>query len=690
MPIPSREIPHRLVALALAAALAGCSNNPYPPGESARRVIYTTMGDDPRTLDPSVSYTVNEGEIVDVIYATFFEYNYLKSTFDLELSLGAEDPKREPYAFTVREKNRDVRKTGERYTFRIKRGLRFQDDPCFANGKGREILASDFIYAFRRMADPSVGCPVLSFFEDKILGFADYSKLNRERQKNGKPADFKAPVEGLQLDPSDPYTFRIALNRAYPQLRYLMAMHFTTPLAHEAVEKYGKDLARHPVGSGPFLLAEYTPKRRIVLKRNPNRMREVYPSVGEPEDRAAGLLRDAGKELPLAEEVVFSVVKESLTSWNLFQQGYLDTAAVTQNNFSQVVAQAGTLSPQMKERGVVLRRSQTANIQYFCFNMADPVVGGYEEKKRKLRQAISLAVNAREFINLFSQGLGREAQFLLPPALFGYDASFKNPFRQYDPKLARAKALLKEAGYPGGRDSKGERLTIYFDNANTTPAGRQFNGLIKRQIEALGIRLESRVSRSAVWQDRVDKGQFQFIEYGWYADYPDAENFVFMLYGPNKRPGPNASNYDNPEYNRIFNQVRALDDGPRRLALIKRLRDIAVRDCPWIYLTHDESLSLSHAWAGNIKPRPISNNSLKYRSVDGTRRAAMQRSWNSPLLWPLAAALALGALVLAPSIGALRRRRRRPLRQADQADQADNEAPQVLAGGARGTQEMNR
>ena len=103
-----------------------------------------------------------------------------------------------------------------------------------------------------------------------------------------------------------------------------MTMSFTTPIPHEAPERYGSNFARHPVGSGPYVLDEYCPRLKIVLKINPNRNREVYPSDGMPGDREAGLLKDAGKQLPLADKIVFRILKESLTAWNLFLQGYLD------------------------------------------------------------------------------------------------------------------------------------------------------------------------------------------------------------------------------------------------------------------------------------------------------------------------------------------------------------------------------
>jgi peptide/nickel transport system substrate-binding protein len=657
-----RSRPSLRAALTLGAAalsLAGCSNNPYPRGETARPILYRSMDDDPKSLDPSVSYNAGDARVIDVIYPSYFRYHYLKrAPYALELSLGAEEPRREPYEYHETENGKPVRKRGESWTFRIKRGLRFQDDPCFPGGKGREITAADMLYSFRRMADPSVPCPVRSFFEDKLLGFQAYVEQNRKRKK----ADYEAPVAGLQLDPKDPYTFRILLNQPYPQLRYLMAMHFTTPLAHEAVSKYGKDLARHPVGCGPYVLAEFIPRQRIVLEVNPNRPPEFYPTDGEPEDRQAGFLDDAGKPLPLAEKVVITTIRESITGWNLFLQGYQDGWSVTQENFRQVISQQGQLTPEMQRMGIQLQRVVGLDVGYFIFNMKDPVVGGYTPEKRKLRQAISTAIDAQAFIDLFSQGNGQAAEFLVPPGIAGYEPEYRNPYRRYS--VQRAKQLLAEAGYPGGIDPKTkERLTLYYDNAATSATGRQELGLIARQIEAIGIRMVSRSWRDNVWMDRVDKGQFQVTSYGWIADYPDPENFLFLLYGPNVRPGPNAAAYDNPEYNRLFEQMRAMDDGPERQTILRRMRDIAVEDCPLIYREHSAYMSLSHAWHRNVKAHPLANDALKYRTADGPLRARRQKEWNQPNYWPAVGAVVFLIAGSIPAAAVIQGRRRRRVRR---------------------------
>ncbi|MCC6446052.1 MAG: hypothetical protein IT210_21685 [Armatimonadetes bacterium] len=656
-------IPPSLATALFLLALAGCSNNPYPPGETAGAVLYRSIGDEPKSLDPSFAYDIFTSTIIDVIHPAYFQYHYLKrNPFVLELALGAEMPRREPYAFSVREKGRLVPKTGEAWTFRIKRGVKFQDDPCFPGGKGREVTASDFLFSFRRMADPAVSCPVLSFFEDKIIGLHEYADRNRERARRKELADYRPPISGLKLDPKDPYTFRVYLNQPYPQLRYLMAMHFTSPQAHEALKYYNKEgLARHPVGCGPYRLAEFTPKQRIVLKANPNRRPEYYPAEGEPGDRKAGLLKDAGKPLPMIGTIVYRYVREGITGWNLFLQGYLDEWGVNQTNYQQVISKQGYLSEEMVRKGVRMNREVAANIIYFAFNMDDPVVGGYTPKKRKLRQAISLAMDAGAFIDLFCQGMGRPAEFLIPPGIFGYDPDFRNPYRRYN--VEKAKKLLAEAGYPDGIDPKtGERLTIYYDNAATDAAGRQYVGLVTKQFESIGLRLESRSWRGIVLTDRVDQGKFQFVGSGWFADYPDAENFVFMIYGPNGRPGPNMSNYNNPTYNKLFEKMRAMDDGPERLAVIKRMRAIAVEDCPWIFMRHDEDIGIHYDWLADVKSHPIAYDTVKYLGLESRRRAHLQQEWNQPNLLPVAffvAFLVLGSIPAARAVGQRRHRKAR-------------------------------
>jgi ABC-type transport system substrate-binding protein len=204
---------------------------------------------------------------------------------------------------------------------------------------------------------------------------------------------------------------------------------------------------------------------------------------------------------------VYSFIREEVTGWNLFLQGYQDAWGVTQTNYQQVMSRQGQLSPEMARRGIRLHSDTSPVISYFTFDRRDPVFGGYTPRKRKLRQAISLALDSQAFIDLFSQGRGIAAQFLIPPGIFGYDPHYRNPYRQFDPDLKWAHRLLDEAGYLDGIDPQtGERLMLYFDDAATTPEGRQFTALVVKQIEALGLDVKTQSWRPIIWQDRVTRG----------------------------------------------------------------------------------------------------------------------------------------------------------------------------------------
>ena len=657
-----------LVSLGLAGT--GCSNNPYPPGESETNTLYRVLGDDPKSLDPAFSYTVDEAYVCDLIYPSFYKYHYLKrEPFEIELNIGAEEPTREKIMVTIKDANGKSKQVqGERYTFKLRPDLKFQNDPCFPGGKGRQATAADIVYSFKRMADPKVQCPVAPFFSDKVVGWEDYSKGFPEKDDAGvRKAQYDKEMEGVRVDPNDPLTFTVTLSQPYPQLRYLMAMHFTTPQAREAVEKYGDEFARHPVGCGPYYMSEFQPKQRIVMLANPNRFKAFYPSEGEPEDVKEGLLQDAGKELPLAPKVVFNIIKEATPSWNLFQQGYLDAAGVGTTNYQQVVSPSGGLSPELAKRGAILKKDAQVNVYYCAFNMLDPTWGGLDEKHKKLRQAVSLSIDSKEYIDLLLQGNGVPAQWVLPPSVFGYDPAYKNPLRQSN--IEKAKRLLAEAGYPDGIDPKtGEKLVLNYDNTGITPSGRQQVGILSRMIERTGIKVNSRATRPNVFSDKIQKGQHQFIFYGWFADYPDPENFVFLLYGPNKRPGPNSSNYANPAYDKLFEQMRSMDDSPERQAIILKMRDIATEDCAWIPVYHSVSLSLAYDWLKNNKAHPIANDFNQYRRVDVAKRSASQRAWNQPNFLPILVIGGLLALGTIPAIGVVKQRINRRIRVAEGGD----------------------
>ena len=680
-----------LLGLLGAPLLAGCSNSPYPSADAGKAIIYSELSENPKSLDPSWEYTVSDGEVLANIDDTYLEYQYLdRNPLVLVPSMGARMPFRQETVFTEMVPTLDksgkpvkdahghplshpVTRHGETWTFTIKRGIKFADDACFPGGKGRECTAADFIYSFKRMADPSVNCPILSYVLPHVVGLQQFfdqqlALMTADKAKHRQyTCDLQTPVRGLQVDPHDPYTFRVLLRDKYPQLKYLFAMTFTSPIPHEAVEYYnghGKnDFRKHPVGTGPYYLAEWTENMRLVLKQNPYYHTDRYPSTGAPGDRAKGLLADAGKALPLTPEVVFTIVRQNMVGWTLFQQGYLDEFGVPKETFNKVVAKQGNLTPEMKARGIRLDHATGMDTYYFGFNMNDSEVGGYTPQKRKLRQALSLAFNTQEYLDLTSNGMGIPAQSVLPPGVFGYDPNYKNPYRQTN--LEKAKQLLAEAGYPGGIDPKtGQRLEINYDNAANTPAADQEINLSIKQFNRLGIQMKSRPSTYSAFQDRVNNATVQFFSYGWVADYPDPENFYLLFYSENKAPGPNAANYSNPKVDALYRKMAAMDDTPERLKLIHQMRDIVQEDCPWIFNDHSEYLILRYAWLKNAKSNPVALNTLKYLRIDAGLRERDRAAWNRPAYGVVA--LFFGFLIVSalPATVVIRKRRASSARAA--------------------------
>ncbi|MFN3594197.1 MAG: ABC transporter substrate-binding protein, partial [Thiobacillaceae bacterium] len=467
----------------------------------------------------------------------------------------------------------------------------------------------------------------------------------------------------------------------YPQFIYWLAMPFFAPVPPEAERFYSQPgmaernltLDWQPVGTGPFYLAENDPNRVMILRRNPHYHDDFYPVDGEPGDAEAGLLRDAGRRLPLIEAAVYRLEKEDIPEWAKFLQGYYDASGITSDTFDQAIRIGPDgrpdLSPEMRARDIRLSTAVRASIWYVGFNMLDPVVGGASERARKLRQALSIALDYEEFISIFLNGRGIPAQGPLPPGIFGHregEAGI-NPVvyrwqggRALRRNIAEAKRLLAEAGYPEGREAgNGRPLTLFFDTMASGPEAKSRLDWYRKQFAKLGIQLVIRSTDYNRFQDKMRKGNAQIFEWGWNADYPDPENFLFLLYGPNRKAGANgenAANYENPEYDRLFRQMKDMANGPARQRVIDAMVDILRHDAPWVFAYHPQSYGLRHAWVANVKPNLMANNTLKYRRVDPAARVAYQMRWNRPVWWPVGLLLAFVAAAVIPAAVAYRRR----------------------------------
>lgn len=714
--------PWALVACLVLLA-AGCSeipwNNPYRPAETVGPVFFSSFSERPKHLDPARSYSANEWAFISQVYEPLLQYHFLRRPYELVPLTAAAMPEVIHYGhdgarLDAEAAAADVAYTD--YTVRISPGILYQPHPALArhedgsyvywpiredhlervNSLGefelsgtRELVAADYVYQIKRLAFPPNHSPVASLMAEHIRGFAAFAEESARRyaelgaESGDRPwLDLRQlEMEGVEL--IDRYSFRVRIENKYPQFIYWLAMNFFAPMPWEAERFYQQpgmaekniNLHWYPIGTGPFMLTENNPNLRMVLERNPNFRGEPYPADGTDQDQAEGLLSDAGRPMPFIDRAVYALEKEAIPRWNKFLQGYYDNSGIGSDSFDQAVqfssAGEASLTEAMQAKGISLLTAVETSIFYTGFNMLDPVVGGDTERARLLRQAIAVAVDFEEFVAIFRNGRGEVAQGPLPPGIFGHEpgADGINPVthewrdgRAMRRDIAHARQLLERAGYADGRDpATGGPLTLYYDTAASGPDSKAMLQWYRKQLAKLGIELVIRATDYNRFQDKMAKGTAQIFSWGWNADYPDPENFMFLLYGPNGKvahKGENAANFAHPEFDRLFVQMKDMENGPERQQMIRQMIWILQHESPWLFGFYPKAFSLHHAWYRNARPHLMANNTLKYRAVDGTERADAQRAWNRPVLWPLGLLVVLLVLSVVPAVRAYRARER--------------------------------
>jgi ABC-type transport system substrate-binding protein len=699
------------VALACAVLAAGCGvvNEPVSHEDLARNILFTAYGETPKHLDSVVSYSSNETPWTYSIYEPPLRYHYLKRPYELiprtltempatrYLDKGGKEVPAETPAAEIAESVMELR---------IKPGILYAPHPAFAKDESgrllyhaltaddvktkgkpadfprtgtRELVAEDYAYAVKRLATPRMQSPAFGFLSGYLVGLADYgAKLKKvnDAMKAGRSArevgvfgdlpwlDLREhELAGVQV--VDKYTLRIRINGKYPQFKYWLAMTFFAPTPWEVDAFYsqpgmkGRNLTLDtwPVGTGPFMLTQYVPNYRMVLERNPNFRGDPYPCEGEPEDKARGLLADCGRQTPFLEGMVSIIEKEGSPLNSKFLQGYYDIPQFERGEPGTaylVSIQDNTGNARtLVDRKIQLPNTLQMGTWYYGFNWLDPVVGAGRnsaeaERNRKLRQAISIAVDFEEYIQVFEDNRAVPNMGPLVEGLFGADTVKYNPvvYDWVDGKAKRkpieaAKKLLTEAGYADGRDAaSGKPLVINFDAQGVGPGYKARVDWIVKQFAKLNIQLEVRDSDYNRFQDKMRKGTAQLFFWGWGADYPDPENFLFLLYGPNSKAkvdGENAANYANPEFDKLFEKMKDMENTEERRALIKRMVEIVQQDAPWIFGWTDEYSGAYHQWVHNGKPSNMIRDQLQYLRIDPALRVQKVAEWNRANPWPLLA-----------------------------------------------------
>lgn len=682
-------------------------NSPYAQGAESTNTLFTAFtGRSPNYLDPTSSYSSDETPFTYQIYEPLFAYHYLKRPY--QLIPRAASALVDPQYLDKQGRRLSSNAPGEQiaesvYDISIKNNVFFQPHPAFAkNPQGqylfhklpleqlkniyslndfphtgtRLLSADDFVYAIKRLASPRVVSPLFGHMSEYIVGLKEYGQSLRQadkRLRQGlKPTERDLPWLDLRqydlagVQALDHNTLRVRVKGKYPQFKYWLAMTFFAPIPWEADYFYSQtgmaaknfSLNYWPVGTGPYMQTEYVQNRRHVLQRNPNFRGEPYPCEGEAQDAVLGFLKDCGKLTPFIDRLVFSIEKEAVPLQNKFMQGYYDIPQAQRGEYGVdylvAIADDAKTAALFKDRGILLPTTVETQSWYMGFNWLDPIVGkgntpAQQEKNRKLRQAISIALDWEEYLAIFEKNQGLIAQGPLPPGIFGYREGAQGMNRVvYDlvdgvPKrksLEEAKKLLVQAGYPQGRDAEtGIPLVLNYDYQQAASPGAkpQLDWMI-RQFAKLGIQLEIRATDYNRFQEKMRRGSAQIFWWGWNADYPDAENFLFLLYGPNakaKTDGENAANYDNEEYNRLFQQMKYLEDGPQKALLIDRMVDVVRQDAVWMFGYFPLSGGAYQQWVGNGKPTQMVRNHLMYMKIDAGLRHQKIAQWNRPIWWPV-------------------------------------------------------
>jgi len=549
-------------ALAVSLALAGPAIAPAAAADMDK-VIRHVFPAGEEGFDPAAAHDLYSGTVEQAIFDTLLTYDYL-----------ARPAKLVPLAA---EALPQVSDGGQTYTLKVRKGIFFTPDPAFKGAK-RELVADDFVYSWKRLMDPKVRSPWTWLFAGKIVGLDEAA----ERAKTSGRFDYDAKIAGLEA--LDRYTLVIRLKQPDYNLPYVLAHEPTSAVAREVVAAYADEGGRvmsNPVGTGPYRLAKWIRSSKIILEANPDFRGFVWDFKPGPGPEDAQIVKEMkGKKMPQVGRIEISIMEEDQSRLLAFQNGELDLMNM-EGPLAPKVLNGGTLTPDMQKKGVKLSRFVDPELTYHYWNLTDPVVGGLSKEKIALRRAMAMAYPVEEEIKVVRNGQAVEAQFPIPPGVVGHDPAYKSSIR-YDP--AGANALLDKFGYRKGADGwrtlpDGKPLVIRYASRPES-VGRQLDEMWKKAFDAIGIRMEVQKEKFVELLKLEKQCKLMMRTAAWIADYPDADNFMQLLYGKNIHQSNNACAAI-PEYDKLYEQSLRTPDSPERNRLYHEMAKIIEAYAPW-------------------------------------------------------------------------------------------------------------
>lgn len=550
----------RITICLLIALLAAACGDPEPASIDSVKVYRHAEDGAPASIDPAQAATVYSNMIAVNAYDTLYRYKYLARPYELTPNLAVDFP--------------EISRDGLIYTFRIRPGVEFVDDPAFPDGAGREVTVHDLIYSIQRHFDPDERSQGGWLWSGRIRGLEEWRAAG---------ADYALPVSGLV--PLDDHTLEIHLEAPYPQLVYTLATGFSALVPREAVEYYGREFAVHPVGSGPFRLTRFD-SSRAVLERNPKFARGVLDLAAEGYDPdtqgGIGLERLDGRSYPFIDRLEFYFIEETAARWNSFIRGTEVHNVIVPNE--QIDAVLRSRNPIEFHEHITARYHGYTGIEagfvYYGFNMDDERFGhhpdpGRAARNRALRCAMREAFDWAARNDTFYFGLGNVFPGVIPPVVPEFDPG--TPRDSVTRDLDRARRLLAEHGW------NADDLPTFTYGMVSSVTERQMFEQFRAQMQELGIPTAKLVPETfATFGDynrAMINSQLDIFFLGWTLDYPDAENTLQLFYGPHATPGSNYFNYRNPEFDELFRRTRVMQPGPERTALYRRMNRIIIDDC---------------------------------------------------------------------------------------------------------------
>ncbi len=593
-----------LLALATSLALAWAPGSAQTTAEraDAPRVLRYAFRIAETGFDPAQISDLYSRTVTAAIFDAPLSYAYLARPVQAVPNTAAALP--------------EITDNGTTFTFRIRPGIYFQDDPVF-QGQRRELTAADYLYSIKRHYDPKFKSP--SLFQLENAGIVGLSELRKRLAEEKKPFDYDAEVEGLKL--LDRYTFQVRIKAPAPRFYYLFTDGAVMgAVAREVVEHYGDSIMAHPVGTGPFRLKDWRRSSKIVLERNPGYREERYAETPPADDPQAVAMAQklAGRKLPLLDRVEIDIIEEEQPRWLAFLNGEHDFLDRLPEPVAPRAIPHNRLAPNLAKKGIQMVRTPLVDATFSYFAMEHPVIGGYTPERVAFRRALSLAYDSAAEIDLVRFGQAIPAQSLIPPGLSGHDPAFKSEASEHS--VARANALLDLYGWrdqdgDGWRDQPDGSPLLVAYASQPDQQSRKLQELWRKAGDAVKVRFEFKIAK---WPEQLKAsraGKLMMWGVAWGGVSPDGAYYLDLLYGPNKGQA-NHARFDLPAFNALYQQQNVMPDGPEREALIQQMKRLSVAYAPYKVTGHRVATDLMRAGVVGYRRHPFLRDFFRYVDVE--------------------------------------------------------------------------